>query len=55
MIDLVLGPLSRVHERQHRIEVSVERVGGEQYAHGAGILSHRRVVSVSKGYSTLRR
>ena len=37
--DLMLRLLSRVHERQHRIEVSVERVGGEQHAHGACILS----------------
>ena len=32
--DLMLGLPSRVHERQHPIEVSVERVGGEEEAHG---------------------
>ena len=46
--DLMLGLLSRVHERQHRIEVSVERVGGEQHAHGACILSLSTELSASQ-------
>ena len=31
--DLMIGSARRIHQRQHRIEVTVQRVGGEQDPH----------------------
>jgi hypothetical protein len=47
--DLMISLLSRIHERQHRIEVPVERVGGEEDAHFLWILSHCRTCQRLKG------
>jgi hypothetical protein len=46
--DIMIGLPCSIHQRQHRIEVAVKRIGGEQDAHCRSILAKRVQLSCAE-------